>query len=135
MNVTLTPNDTKTAERLADEAGVSIDVLVGGLLRWTAVLHGRQIRDDELPEHPADRDPEEKPSLNSASENIRRECGLFMTAVDVGHTAAGPLWVWKAWDANNHELPVAIEHDARTLNQGLLLFLTGYRLGMRAIPF
>ena len=135
MTVDLSNSDAIFAAQLAAEAGVSVPEFIGGLLRWTAVLHSRQIRDDELPEHPADADPQEKPALSRAADDLRRECGLYLTAVNTGHTKDGPLWVWQAWTGDDVELPVVIEHDPRSLNQGLLLFLTGYRLGMKVIPF
>ena len=93
--------------------------------------------DDEEsgPIHPADRPADEKPVLSPALEALRVDCGLYIWAVAIGACPDGPLWMWKVWNSSQEELPAAIEHDARSLDKSLLDFLTGYALGMKAIPF
>lgn len=135
MTIDLPNNDALLAEQLANDAGVSVAEFIAGMIRWTAACHSKRIEEEPLPQHPADADPREKPAISRAADDLRRECGLYLTAVNTGHTKDRPLWVWQAWTGDDVELPVAIEHDPRSLNQGLLLFLNGYRLGMKVIPF
>jgi hypothetical protein len=137
MTLSLSKSDTAIAEQLANVAGVPVPDLIGGLLRWTAILHSIAPPDDEEPgyAHPADRPADEKPVLSPALEALRVNCNLYISAVDIGTRPDGPLWMWKVWNSSQEELPAAIEHDARSLDKSLLDFLTGYALGMKAIPF
>jgi len=137
MQLELPKPDFAIAQQLADVAGVPVPDLVGGLLRWTAVVHSVVPADDEEPGpvHPADRLADEKPVLSPALETLRVDCGLYISAVAIGTCPDGPLWMWKVWSSTQEELPVAIEHNARSLDKSLLDFLTGYALGMKAIPF
>lgn len=137
MTLNLSPRDMQTAEQLATDAGVPVEVLVGGLLRWTAVLHARTdaLEDEEWDPHPGECPTDEPPALPQAVEDLRRECSLGIKAREVGICPSGPLWVWELTDPNGDPLPVAIESNPRQLEQRLLDVLTGYRLGTRAIPF
>lgn len=137
MLLELPQRDISAAEQLAADAGVQVEDLVGGLIRWTAVLHARTdaLEDEERDPHPGELRTDEAPSLPAACENIRRECSLGITARDVGTCPSGRLWVWELSDPNGDPLSVAVESNPRDLEQRLLDVLTGYRLGMRAIPF
>jgi len=76
-----------------------------------------------------------QPKLSPALEQLRFECQLGIKAVDVGDCPEGVLWVWQLSDNTTKPMPVAIEHGRSNHDQRLLDFLTGYRLGMRHIPF
>lgn len=76
-----------------------------------------------------------KPKLNQACEALRRECGLWISAKDIGDCPDGVLWSWEILTPGGDRLPVAICHDRSSHDKELLVFLTGFRLGQRTIPF
>lgn len=76
-----------------------------------------------------------KPKLTPAAETLRRESGLWISAKDIGDCPDGVLWSWEILAPSGERLPVAICHDRSSLDKELLVFLTGFRLGQRTIPF